>query len=220
MTTSTRNRDNIIGREIYERIKDLSNPQRIEYFKTISTEYKELYKKYNNTIRQQKYKQDEANKQKANDKAKEGMKAFRASRTPDEVKKHLEIRKIYDKRFEAKRKMTREEASSVIQKQYRKNKQEQKKKKEAQAIANDILNDIINTSFDKKIVNGELKQKSNSNEMLFNIDQVIAYVSKYITLKIGDLIFTGTPSGVGPVAIGDVLSGNIEGEKMFEFIVR
>ena len=56
--------------------------------------------------------------------------------------------------------------------------------------------------------------------MLFNIDQVIAHVSKYITLKIGDLIFTGTPAGVGPVAIGDILSGNIEGEKMFEFIVR
>ena len=79
------------------------------------------------------------------------------------------------------------------------------------------LNQPINFEF---FQNGVLKQKSNSNEMLFNIDQVIAHVSKYITLKIGDLIFTGTPAGVGPVAIGDVLSGNIEGEKMFEFIVR
>ena len=68
--------------------------------------------------------------------------------------------------------------------------------------------------------NNELKQKSNSSEMLFSIDQIIAHISKYITLKTGDLIFTGTPAGVGPVAIGDVLSGNIEGEKMFEFIVR
>jgi hypothetical protein len=156
---TTRNRDNIIGREIYERIKDLSNPQRIEYFKTISNDYKELYKKYNNTIRQQKYKQDEAKKAIANEKAREGMKTLRASRPPEEVKKHLEIRKIYDKKFEAKRKMTREEASSVIQRQYRKNKEEQKKQKEAQAIASDILNDIIDTSFNKKIVNGELKQK-------------------------------------------------------------
>ena len=156
---TTRNRDNIIGREIYERIKDLSNPQRIEYFKTISNDYKELYKKYNNTIRQQKYKQDEANKQKANDKAKQGMKTLRASRTPEEVKNHLEIRKTYDKRFEAKRKMTREEASSIIQKQYRKNKEEQKKQKEARAIASDILGDIIENSFNKKIVNGELKAK-------------------------------------------------------------
>lgn len=156
---TTRNRDNIIGREIYERIQDLTNTQRIEYFKTISNEYKELYKKYNNTIRQQKYKQNEANKQKANEKAKEGMKTLRASRTPDEVKKHLEIRKTYDKKFEAKRKMTRDEASSIIQKQYRKNKEEQKKKKEAEAIASDILTDIIENSFNKKIVNGELKMK-------------------------------------------------------------
>ena len=86
---TTRNRDNIIGRDIYERIKDLTNPQRIEYFKNVSTTDKELYKKYNNTIRQQKYKQDEANKQKANEKAKEGMKALRQARPPEEVKKHL-----------------------------------------------------------------------------------------------------------------------------------
>ena len=156
---TTRTRDNIIGRNIYESIKDLTNPQRIEYFKNVSTEHKELYKKYNNVVRQQKYKQDEANKQKANDKAKQGMKTLRASRTPDEVKNHLEIRKTYDKRFEAKRKMTREEASSIIQKQYRKNKEEQKKQKEARAIASDILGDIIENSFNKKIVDGELKQK-------------------------------------------------------------
>ena len=156
---TTRTRDNIIGREIYERIKDLSNPQRIEYFKNVSTEHKELYKKYNNVVRQQKYKQDEAKKAIANDKAKQGMKTLRQSRNPEEVKKHLEIRKSYDKKYEVKRKMTRDEASTIIQKQYRKNKEEQKKKKETQAIASDILNDIINSSFDKKIVNGELKLK-------------------------------------------------------------
>lgn len=149
---TARNRDNIIGREIYERIKDLSNPQRIEYFKTISTEHKQLYKKYNNVVRQQKYKNDEANRQKANDKAREGMKTLRASRTPDEVKKHLENRKTYDKKYEVKRKLSREEASSIIQKQYRKN-------KETRAIASDILNDIIENSFNKKIVNGEIKPK-------------------------------------------------------------
>ena len=76
---TTRSRDNIIGREIYEHIKHLSNPQRIEYFKNVSTEYKELYKKYNNVVRQQNYKKDEANKQKANEKAKQGMKIFRKS---------------------------------------------------------------------------------------------------------------------------------------------
>jgi hypothetical protein len=49
MTTTTRTRDNIIGREIYERIKDLTNPQRIEYFKNVSQDHKDLYTKYNKT---------------------------------------------------------------------------------------------------------------------------------------------------------------------------
>ena len=152
---TTRTRDNIVGREIYERIKDLTNPQRIEYFKNVSTEHKELYKKYNNVVRQQKYKQDEAKKATANEKAREGMKTLRQTRTPEEVKKHLEIRKIYDNKYEVKRKMTREEASSVIQKQYRKN----KAKKEINKMATVILDDIINNVFDKKIVNGEIKKK-------------------------------------------------------------
>ena len=152
---TTRTRDNIIGREIYERIKDLTNPQRIEYFKNVSTEHKELYKKYNNVVRQQKYKQDEAKKATANEKAREGMKTLRQTRTPEEVKKHLEIRKIYDNKYEVKRKMTKEEASSVIQKQYRKN----KAKKEINKMATVILDDIINNVFDKKIVNGEIKKK-------------------------------------------------------------
>lgn len=68
--------------------------------------------------------------------------------------------------------------------------------------------------------NNILKQKSNSAEMLFSIEQIIAYVSKFITLKTGDLIYTGTPAGVGPVAIGDKLIGKIEGEQMFEFDVH
>ena len=152
---TTRTRDNIVGREIYERIKDLTNPQRIEYFKNVSTEHKELYKKYNNVVRQQKYKQDEAKKATANEKAREGMKTLRQTRTPEEVKKHLEIRKIYDNKYEVKRKMTKEEASSVIQKQYRKN----KAKKEINKMATVILDDIINNVFDKKIVNGEIKKK-------------------------------------------------------------
>ena len=56
MTTTTRTIDNIIGREIYESIKDLTNPQRIEYFENVSSDHKELYKKYDSTLRQQKYK--------------------------------------------------------------------------------------------------------------------------------------------------------------------
>lgn len=51
--------------------------------------------------------------------------------------------------------------------------------------------------------------------MLFPVNQIIAFISKYFTLKIGDLIYTGTPAGVGPVAIGDRLTGFLEGSEMF-----
>ena len=63
-------------------------------------------------------------------------------------------------------------------------------------------------------------QKSNANEMVFSIDQIISYVSKFITLKIGDLIFTGTPSGVGSVKIGDQLEGFINEEKVFSLNIK
>ena len=68
--------------------------------------------------------------------------------------------------------------------------------------------------------NGEVRQVGKTTAMLFSIDQLIAYVSQFITLKTGDLIYTGTPSGVGPVAIGDVLTATLNGEKMFEFKVK
>jgi hypothetical protein len=74
----------------------LTNPQRIEYFKNVSTEHRELYKRYNNIIRQQEYKQDEAKKIIANEKAKQGMKASWQSRNPDEVRAYLQLRKTYD----------------------------------------------------------------------------------------------------------------------------
>lgn len=69
-------------------------------------------------------------------------------------------------------------------------------------------------------VNGELRQSGNSADMIFNIDSIIAHLSQYFTLKIGDLIFTGTPAGVGPVAIGDRLKGYIEKELYFDFVVK
>lgn len=68
--------------------------------------------------------------------------------------------------------------------------------------------------------NGVLVQSGNSSDMIFNIDRIIAYVSQYITLKTGDLIYTGTPAGVGPIAIDDLLEGFIEGEKIFSFSVK
>jgi acylpyruvate hydrolase len=79
--------------------------------------------------------------------------------------------------------------------------------------------DFKNTEFNF-YQNGILKQKGLTSDMIFSIDQIISYVSKYITLKTGDLIYTGTPSGVGPVQIGDELTADLNGEKMFEFKVK
>ena len=68
--------------------------------------------------------------------------------------------------------------------------------------------------------NGQTVQVGNTRDMIFNFAQIIAFVSQFVTLRTGDYIFTGTPSGVGPVAIGDKLAGYLEGEKMFEFEVK
>lgn len=69
-------------------------------------------------------------------------------------------------------------------------------------------------------INGELRQAGNTENMLFNVDRIIAYISQFFTLKMGDLIYTGTPSGVGPVQIGDHLQGYIGDRKLLDFYVR
>ena len=56
--------------------------------------------------------------------------------------------------------------------------------------------------------------------MLWPVDEIVAYVSQFILLKTGDIIFTGTPKGVGPVKIGDRLVGFLEDQKMFDFHVK
>ncbi len=68
--------------------------------------------------------------------------------------------------------------------------------------------------------NGELVQDGDSTHMLWTIDEIISYVSRFFTLKIGDLIFTGTPAGVGRVEPDDVLEGTLEGEQMFRVRVK
>jgi 2-keto-4-pentenoate hydratase/2-oxohepta-3-ene-1,7-dioic acid hydratase in catechol pathway len=69
-------------------------------------------------------------------------------------------------------------------------------------------------------LNGNLAQKGSTSLMLWSIDEIISYVSKYFTLKIGDIIFTGTPSGVGPVNINDQLIGKIEDEEFFKLKIK
>lgn len=68
--------------------------------------------------------------------------------------------------------------------------------------------------------NGADVQIGNSADMIYPITELVAYLSKFFTIKQGDLIFTGTPAGVGPVAIGDVLTGFLEGTKRFEINIK
>ncbi len=68
--------------------------------------------------------------------------------------------------------------------------------------------------------NGVTVQDSTSNLMIYNLPRIISYVSQFITLQVGDLIYTGTPKGVGAIAIGDRLEGYLEGEKLFDVEVK
>ena len=68
--------------------------------------------------------------------------------------------------------------------------------------------------------NGEQVQLGNSKEMCFNFDAIITYISNFYTLKIGDLIYTGTPEGVGPVVAGDKLKGFIGEKEMFKVVIK
>lgn len=69
-------------------------------------------------------------------------------------------------------------------------------------------------------INGATVQKGNTENQIFNIDKIIAYASHFFTLKIGDIIFTGTPAGVGQVFINDHLQAYIENEKMMDFKIK
>lgn len=72
----------------------------------------------------------------------------------------------------------------------------------------------------KLLVNGQVAQHGKTKDMIFNINQLVSYVSGFMTLKTGDLIYTGTPAGVGSVKIGDQLEGFIGEIKMFEFTIK
>lgn len=79
--------------------------------------------------------------------------------------------------------------------------------------------DVQNIDFHLEI-NGELRQQGNTRDMIFSIDELVSYVSRYFTLKIGDLIYTGTPVGVGPVKINDRLQAFIGDKKMMDFLIK
>jgi len=81
----------------------------------------------------------------------------------------------------------------------------------------DLELDNINFSLEK---NGEIVQEGNTKKMLFSFNQIITYVSRFFTLKIGDLIFTGTPEGVGKVSAKDNLKGFIGEKEMFKVVIK
>ena len=68
--------------------------------------------------------------------------------------------------------------------------------------------------------NKELVQQGNSSLMIHSFDKIVAYISNYFSINIGDLIFTGTPAGVGEVVVGDELEGFIEDDSMFSLDVK
>ena len=83
----------------------------------------------------------------------------------------------------------------------------------------DFSNNIQDINF-KLYKNNELVQNSNTSDMIFTIDYLISYISQFISLKVGDLIFTGTPPGVGEIKIGDKLQGYIENNKVLECEIK
>lgn len=81
------------------------------------------------------------------------------------------------------------------------------------------FSNLTNLNF-KLHLNGNSVQIGNSSDMIFVIDEIIEYLSKFMTLKTGDIIFTGTPSGVGKVAINDRLEGWLEDYKLLDFWIK
>jgi acylpyruvate hydrolase len=81
------------------------------------------------------------------------------------------------------------------------------------------IKDVNNISF-SLMNNNKVVQTGNTSDLIFTFEDVIAYVSQFITLKIGDLIFTGTPAGVAKVSIGDHLEGFIEDKKLIDLVIK
>ena len=86
-------------------------------------------------------------------------------------------------------------------------------------VEKEHFGELNNLDF-KLLLNDQCVQHGNSKDMLFSIDEIICHVSKFMTLKIGDIIFTGTPEGVGKVAINDRLQGFIGDEKFLDFKIK
>ncbi len=79
--------------------------------------------------------------------------------------------------------------------------------------------DVQNLRFEM-LLNGQVRQRGWTGDMIFTVDEIIAHISRFVTLKMGDLIYTGTPVGVGQVHPGDRLTASLEGGRLFDFLIK
>ncbi|MDR1743653.1 MAG: fumarylacetoacetate hydrolase family protein [Dysgonamonadaceae bacterium] len=86
-------------------------------------------------------------------------------------------------------------------------------------ISKTVIGDIQDVDI-RLDINDKTVQQGNTRDMIYSVDKIIAYISRFFTLKIGDLIFTGTPAGIGPVAINDRLQGYLKGQKLLDFRIK
>ena len=149
---ATRLKENPIGESIYNRIIDYDIISRKVFLTNLTEEQRILYNKYKNMINKRNSLKNDGNRENQNKQAKEGMQRLRATRPKEQIK---EQRKPWDKTYRINHKMTKEEAAQIIQRQYK----AKKNKEEGETISKDILNDIINNSFNYKMVDGEIKKK-------------------------------------------------------------
>ncbi len=83
----------------------------------------------------------------------------------------------------------------------------------------DLGGDVQNLRFEMRL-NDRVRQNGWTGDMIFTVDEIIAHVSRFVTLKTGDLIYTGTPVGVGAVTPGDRLTASLEGHLLFDFAIK
>jgi len=142
--------NNTVGESIYKQIQDLDKVSRTVFLKNLPSETRKLYEKFLVAQRQRRYKESSDNKVKANEAAKLGMQKLRETKPKEEIKIQ---RKPWDIKYETKRRMTREQAATVIQRGVRKNREDQRDKTTIKAVTNIIGNKMVDD-----LVNNYLQQ--------------------------------------------------------------
>ena len=147
---SSRVYNNTVGESIYKQIQDYDKVSRMVFLKNLPSESRKLYEKFLVAQRQRRYKESSDNKEKANEAAKLGMQKLRETKPKEVIK---EQRKPWDIKYEVKRRMTREQAATVIQRGVRKNREDQRDKTTIKAVTNIIGNKMVDD-----LINNYLQQ--------------------------------------------------------------